>query len=231
MPQYDVILPEGHVILRDRATGRMLRLSAESGPLKLGTVELGFAFAPEALDSLEGLDGGNRSLVKADQRAKSEEAPASVPPPAPAPAPAAAPAPLSAQSESEAAFERMRRLPPGFGLETELPFLSPAAPMPPAPADDGAAVGPAPLRTLDAPLESLTQEEFETSLTSLIRARDEAGREAEFLAEIEAEPEDVQELRDRRHALDQRIARVAHRFEEWRRLQKKVDAQNVLRDA
>lgn len=224
MPQYDVILPEGHVILRDRATGRTLRLSAESGPLKLGTVELGFAFSPEALESLGSLEAA------AEPEKPKAEKPAETPAPASAP-PAAAPVKASEVSEAEAAFERMRRLPPGFGLETELPFLSPAAPMHPVPADDGAAVKLPPLRTLDAPLESLTEGEFEASLEALIRARDEAGREAEFLAEIEAEPEDVQELEERKHALDERIARVAHRFDEWRRLQKRIDEESVVHDA
>lgn len=223
MPQYDVILPEGHVILRDRASGRTLRLSAESGPMRLGTVELGFTFAPEALASFEKGRSEEDLLRQVASAGKQEAAPAA------APACAGRPAAGPVQSEAEAAFERMRRLPPGFGLETELPFLSPAAPMHPAPADAAAQLPP--LRILDAPLESLTEPEFEASLAGLIRARDEAAREAEFLAEIEAEPEDVQELKDRRHALDERIARVAHRFDEWRRLQQKVDEESVVHGA
>lgn len=219
MPQYDVILPEGHVILRDRATGRTLRFSAESGPLKLGTVELGFTFAPETIASLEAA-----AEPEGPQTDASADAPAPVPP-------AAVPGGASEMSEAQAAFERMRRLPPGFGLETELPFLSPASPMHPAPVEGVAAQRLPPLRTLEAPLESLTEGEFEASFASLIRARDEAAREAEFLAEIEADPEDVKELEERKRALDERITRVAHRFDEWRRLQKKVDEESLVHDA
>ena len=43
MPTYDVILPEGHVILRDRATGAELRLSAANGPLCLGSANFSFS--------------------------------------------------------------------------------------------------------------------------------------------------------------------------------------------
>ena len=51
MPQYDLIVPSGEAVLVDRATGVRLRLSAESGPLRLGSVTLDFAVEPKGLNA------------------------------------------------------------------------------------------------------------------------------------------------------------------------------------
>ena len=40
MSRFTVILPEGIVILKNEETGQILRLSAESGPLVLGEIEM-----------------------------------------------------------------------------------------------------------------------------------------------------------------------------------------------
>ena len=53
MPTYDVILPEGHVILRDRATGAELRLSAANGPLCLGSANFSFSLDLKPVDGKE----------------------------------------------------------------------------------------------------------------------------------------------------------------------------------
>ena len=57
MPQYDLIVPSGEAVLVDRATGVRLRLSAESGPLRLGSVTLDFAVEPKGLNASSGRPG------------------------------------------------------------------------------------------------------------------------------------------------------------------------------
>lgn len=201
MPTYDVILPEGHVILRDRATGAELRLSAANGPLCLGSANFSFSL------DLKPFDGKERREPEA-------------------PAQNSGVLPEGVHDEIAEALERFRRPAPGSGPETELPFLSPAENLVPE-KSGGKDAGPA-LRVLDAPLESLTEREFEKTLESLVRARDDAAREAEFLEEIEADPEDVAELRAHKQALDERFARVSKRFDAWRKLQKRLDEERGI---
>lgn len=204
MPIYDVILPEGHVILRDRATGAELRLSAANGPLCLGSADFSFSL----------------DLKPFEEKARREPE---------APAPNAAGLPDGAPDEVAQALERFRRPATGSGPETELPLLSPAENLEPE-KSGGKDAEPA-LRVLDAPLESLTESEFEKTLDSLIRARDDAAREAEFLEEIEAEPEDVAELRAHKQALGERFARVSKRFDAWRKLQKRLDEERSINES
>lgn len=199
MPTYDVILPEGHVILRDRATGAELRLSAANGPLCLGSANFSFSL------DLKPFDGKERREPEA-------------------PAQNSGVLPEGVHDEIAEALERFRRPAPGSGPETELPFLSPAENLVPE-KSGGKDAGPA-LRVLDAPLESLTEREFEKTLESLVRAR-----EAEFLEEIEADPEDVAELRAHKQALDERFARVSKRFDAWRKLQKRLDEERGINES
>ena len=204
MPIYDVILPEGHVILRDRATGAELRLSAANGPLCLGSANFSFSL------DLKPFDGKERREPEA-------------------PAQNSGVLPEGVHDEIAEALERFRRPAPGSGPETELPFLSPAENLVPE-KSGGKDAGPA-LRVLDAPLESLTEREFEKTLESLVRARDDAAREAEVLEEIEADPEDVAELRAHKQALDERFARVSKRFDAWRKLQKRLDEERGINES
>ncbi len=46
MSRFSVILPEGSVLLKNEETGQVLRLSAEDGPLCLGTVEMSMLLNP-----------------------------------------------------------------------------------------------------------------------------------------------------------------------------------------
>ena len=193
MPIYDVILPEGHVILRDRATGAELRLSAANGPLCLGSADFSFSL----------------DLKPFEEKARREPE---------APAPNAAGLPDGAPDEVAQALERFRRPATGSGPETELPFLSPAENLEPE-------------KSGGKDAESLTESEFEKTLDSLIRARDDAAREAEFLEEIEAEPEDVAELRAHKQALGERFARVSKRFDAWRKLQKRLDEERSINES
>ena len=51
MARFTVILPEGTVLLKNEATGETLRLSADSGPLVLGEIEMTMTWAPKPLAS------------------------------------------------------------------------------------------------------------------------------------------------------------------------------------
>lgn len=73
MPQYDLIVPSGEAVLVDRATGVRLRLSAESGPLRLGSVTLDFAVEPKGLNASSGQPGeaagrSNCPIIRADSQ-------------------------------------------------------------------------------------------------------------------------------------------------------------------
>lgn len=205
MPRYDLILPAGEVLLVNPETGAQLKLSAAAGPLRLGSVELSFSLdiAPVPADAPGTPQPQSGPLTEAPASASGE---GSDPPDELA---------VSEPGEAIQAFHRMQSLPPGFGEETEEPFGREASPRsnPSLP----------PVRVLDAPLEALTQDEFELTLRNLIQKRDEAERELAFLDEIGGDPQDMDEIRDHADALDTLFSSVSHRFAEWQRLQKMID--------
>lgn len=131
MPQYDLIVPSGEAVLVDRATGVRLRLSAESGPLRLGSVTLDFAVEPKGLNASSGQPG---------EAAGAQTAPLSVPT-------VSQDYGQTASDPTLAAFERMQRLPPGFGANPAEAFGEGPIPTP---------ASHSPVRVLDAPLEGLT---------------------------------------------------------------------------
>ena len=51
MSRFTVILPEGTVILKNEETGQILKLSAESGPLVLGEIEMSMTLGPRPLEA------------------------------------------------------------------------------------------------------------------------------------------------------------------------------------
>ena len=202
MPQYDLIVPSGEAVLVDRATGVRLRLSAESGPLRLGSVTLDFAVEPKGLNAPSGRPGEVPGAQAASLSVPtvSQDCGQTAPDPA------------------LAAFERMQRLPPGFGANPaeafgEGPMQAPA--------------GHSPVRVLDAPLEGLTREEFEETLAALVRRRDDVERETEFLQEIEADPLDIDDLKTELSKIDQQFSAVSKRFSDWERLQKRIDEEHA----
>lgn len=202
MPQYDLIVPSGEGVLVDRATGVRLRLSAESGPLRLGSVTLDFAVEPKGLNAPSGQPG---------EVPGAQTASLSVPT-------VSQDGGLTAPDPALAAFERMQRLPPGFGANPaeafgEGPMQAPA--------------GHSPVRVLDAPLEGLTREEFEETLAALVRRRDDVERETEFLQEIEADPLDIDDLKTELSKIDQEFSAVSKRFSDWERLQKRIDEEHA----
>lgn len=202
MPQYDLIVPSGEAVLVDRATGVRLRLSAESGPLRLGSVTLDFAVEPKGLNAPSGRPGE----VPGAQAASLSVPTVSQDCGQTAPAPALV------------AFERMQRLPPGFGANPAEAFGE--GPMP-------TSAGHSPVRVLDAPLEGLTREEFEETLAALVRRRDDVERETDFLQEIEADPLDIDDLKTELSKIDQQFSAVSKRFSDWERLQKRIDEEHA----
>ena len=202
MPQYDLIVPSGEAVLVDRATGVRLRLSAESGPLRLGSVTLHFAVEPKELNAPSGQPG---------DAAGAQTAPLSVPT-------VSQDYGQTASDPTLAAFERMQRLPPGFGANPAEAFGEGPMPTP---------AGHSPVRVLDAPLEGLTRDEFEETLAALVRRRDDVERETEFLREIEADPLDIDDLKTELSKIDQQFSAVSKRFSDWERLQKRIDEEHA----
>lgn len=202
MPQYDLIVPSGEAVLVDRATGVRLRLSAESGPLRLGSVTLDFAVEPKGLNAPSGRPGEVPGAQAASLSVPtvSQDCGQTAPDPA------------------LVAFERMQRLPPGFGANPAEAFGE--GPMP-------TSAGHSPVRVLDAPLEGLTREEFEETLAALVRCRDDVERETEFLQEIEADPLDIDDLKTELSKIDQQFSAVSKRFSDWERLQKRIDEEHA----
>lgn len=200
MPQYDLIVPSGEAVLVDRATG--VRLSAESGPLRLGSVTLDFAVEPKGLNAPSGRPGEVPGAQAASLSVPtvSQDCGQTAPDPA------------------LVAFERMQRLPPGFGANPAEAFGE--GPMP-------TSAGHSPVRVLDAPLEGLTREEFEETLAALVRRRDDVERETEFLQEIEADPLDIDDLKTELSKIDQQFSAVSKRFSDWERLQKRIDEEHA----
>ncbi|MDO5531156.1 hypothetical protein [Sutterella sp.] len=210
MPIFDVILPTGYVILKDRETGATLRLSADDGPVTLGIAELALGGHLVPAGTFAGRSAAERPEVPA------------LPPEHREPAPE--------HREADEALLRMQGLPPGFGPDAGEPFLSPAEGEEPEEVEEKPE-GLPPLRTLEAPLEALTEEEFDLSLQATIRARDETEREVRYLQEIEGDPDDIAELEARKLALDVRFAELVHRFEEWKLLQRRLDEDRAMTPA
>ncbi len=223
MPRFELVLPEGRVLLRNPETGETLTLSADSGPLVLGTVEMRFECA------LRGL-----SVSLASETSSSASSEVSVAAAAPVESSIAEPA-EPADLLHPAALSVFSSLPPGFGPETGLPFLSPEVPLAfPATGSggsDGSEVSDGSngfsakphVRVLEAPLEALTESDFTTSLERFAASRNNLEEEIDFLTDIEGDPDDINELREALVALDERIRATAERFEAWRAAEKKRD--------
>lgn len=305
MAKYQIIVPEGSVLLRDTVTGQTLRLSATDGPLVIGTAELtlmaGLGGAPVAEQPYEARKAAEaeekskpveqieqvEQLDKAEKKDVASEVPT-------AESPSLAPStnvtkketspshnddadgikgatnPVEAEKEDNecnealspeaisrlaatarpsntatempdevmAALNRLSRVPPGFAEETaeEEPFLSnimnlmqgAQVPQKTQNVQMPATTALPAERTLEAPLEALTQADFEATLTSLGHSRDNVEQELGFLREIESEPEDIEELEALDEALEKRYAAVSERFESWQLLQKKIDEERGI---
>lgn len=237
MPRFELVLPEGRVLLRNPETGETLTLSADSGPLVLGTVEMRFECAPRGLSvSMASPETGSSASTAASavstlaaaapvEFSPAEFAESAEPAESVSPADSLHAAALSASPS----LPTLPSLPPGFGPETGLPFLSPELPLAfPAGASgesegsNGLSAKPH-VRVLEAPLEALTESDFTTSLERFAASRNNLEEEIDFLTDIEGDPDDINELREALDALDERIRATAERFEAWRVAEKKRD--------
>lgn len=211
MSRFTVILPEGTVILKNEATGETLRLSAESGPLVLGEIEMTMTLAPKPLAV------AGAALAPTEPPKEGASLPDSafeVKPAAPGTAPLSQPLEGPEGLTFSNPYETLSRvLPPGFGPNEGEPFLSPESPMDPSdlPVTRG-------IRVLDAPLEALTPDDFERTLEALALRRNNVEGEMEFLEEIEADEIDIAELGAELEAIDRDIADVVARKEAYEAL-------------
>lgn len=243
MPRFELVLPEGRVLLRNPETGETLTLSADSGPLVLGTVEMRFECAPRGLSvSMASPETGSSASTAASavstlaaaapvEFSPAEFAESAEPAESVSPADSLHAAALSASPS----LPTLPSLPPGFGPETGLPFLSPELPLAfpvgasGGPEGSGESEGSNGLsakphvRVLEAPLEALTESDFTTSLERFAASRNNLEEEIDFLTDIEGDPDDINELREALDALDERIRATAERFEAWRAAEKKRD--------
>ncbi len=112
----------------------------------------------------------------------------------------------------------VRSLPPGFGPNAEEPFLSPQE------GDEATAINPDRpfIRVLDAPMDALVLEDFERTIETMAMQRNNMEGEIEFLEEIEADPDDIEELRKALERLDADISAVVKRKIEFEELPKKM---------
>lgn len=194
MSQFEVVLPQGTVLLRNVETGETLTLSAESGPLTLGRITLDFEFAPAPASgrSRESADGAAARL-----------------------------APTNADPEASVASAAVLPKPvlelPKVGCPVrqldENPFLSPDEPLAPMPA--GAAEGPS-IRALQAPFDALTESDFEVTMSAILRDEENLEREIEFLRDIDGDPDDIAELEAALEALKETFAMTSKRFDAWK---------------
>ena len=185
MARFTVILPEGSVLLQNTETGETLTLSADSGPLTLGELEMTLTLAPAPFKCVE-----KAELRKADQEVHS----------------------------SQKKDDWVQSLPPGFGPNAEEPFLSPAV------GEEAITANPDRpfIRVLDAPMDALVLEDFERTIETMALQRNNMEGEIEFLEEIEAEPGDIEELRQSLERLDADISAVVKRKIEFEELPKKM---------
>ena len=213
MSRFTVILPEGTVILKNEETGQILRLSAESGPLVLGEIEMSMTLGPRPLE----VAGAAHAPAVAAAQAPACELPARpadpladlpdeafVPrPETPGTAPLPHPIPgtegVNLINPYEALGKKaLRSLPPGFGPNTGEPFMSP---------------------------EELTASDFEQILDAMALRRNNIEGEIEFMEEIEADEEDIRDLERDIEQLDRDLADVVAMKEEFDALSKKQAAE------
>ncbi len=221
MSRFTVILPEGTVILKNEETGQTLRLSAESGPLVLGEIEMSMTLGPRPVNDAPKHDEASAAKPVDLLAAMPEEA--FIPKvEQPGTAPLERPIPGTEDMKFEDPYKALekaagRPLPPGFGPNVGEPFMSP---------EEDWAPGTAPklrgIRVLDAPLEALTASDFEQTIDAMALKRNNIEGEIEFMEEIEADEEDIRDLEEDIEQLDRDLADVVARKEEFDALPKKL---------
>ena len=225
MPQFEVILPEGTVILKNVETGETLRLSAEAGPLSLGRVTLGFDFAPApaagypdcASDQGSGSGFSEKPSTTSVTLSEDLGAQSATQNPSNGCAMDSKKLPTSAADSIALVPSSTSALFPPTGNPHralhENPFLSPDEPMTSTAAGQGRRF----IRALEAPFDALTESDFEATLSSLAADSVNLEGEIEFLRDIDGDPDDIAELEAAHDAIKDAFARTTERFEAWKK--------------
>ena len=72
-------------------------------------------------------------------------------------------------------------------------------------------------------MSALTEKDFEETYMALGKQSDEIEREVAYLEEIEADPEDIKEMRDRLEAIDRDLGLVTERMKQFEAVHKEED--------
>lgn len=202
MAQFTVILPAGSVLLKNEETGQTLTLSAQDGPLVLGTVQMTMTLQPAP------------AVEQTAPVAPAETAPA-------APVAAAAPSVLPDVGFAPVPPATVAQVVPDAAPIKPAPSVNPNEVMPGAePMRDDWVPAQAPagrefVRCLDAPLVALTREDFDKTLEAMALRRNNLESEIEFLEEIEGDENDIRELTFAIDDLDDLFAAVILRKAEF----------------
>lgn len=193
MPRFAAVLPEGRLLLKNLETGETLTIRAEDGPVSIGT--LTWTWGDESSPAPAGEPEEKRSEKVGED---------------------AGPRPM--KPEEYDALEWNPNDPALLTAEAEMrAILASAQEM------RGRDVMPAAKRVLSAPLSALTEKDFEETYMALGKQSDEIEREVAYLEEIEADPEDIKEMRDRLEAIDRDLGLVTERMKQFEAVHKEED--------
>ena len=193
MPRFAAVLPEGRLLLKNLETGETLTIRAEDGPVSIGT--LTWTWGDESSTAPAGAPEEKRSETVVED---------------------AGPRPM--KPEEYDALEWNPNDPALLTAEAEMrAILASAQEM------RGRDVMPAAKRVLSAPLSALTEKDFEETYMALGKQSDEIEREVAYLEEIEADPEDIQEMRDRLEAIDRDLGLVTERMKQFEAVHKEEE--------
>ena len=191
MPRFAAVLPEGRLLLKNLETGETLTIRAEDGPVSIGTLTWTW---------------GDESPAPSRAAEPAENIPEPV---------REDDGPRPMKPEEYDALEWNPSDPALLTAEAEMrAILASAQEM------RGRDVMPAAKRVLSAPLSALTEKDFEETYMALGKQSDEIEREVAYLEEIEADPEDIKELRDRLVAIDRDLGLVTERMKQFEAVHK-----------
>lgn len=194
MPRFAAVLPEGRLLLKNLETGETLTIRAEDGPVSIGTLTWTW-----------GDESPSPSCPAAPEETHADAAKED-----------GGPRPM--KPEEYDALEWNPNDPALLTAEAEMrAILASAQEM------RGRDVMPAAKRVLSAPLSALTEKDFEETYMALGKQSDEIEREVAYLEEIEADPEDIKEMRDRLEAIDRDLGLVTERMKQFEAVHKEEE--------
>lgn len=195
MPQFDLILPEGRLLLRNPETGETLTISAESGPVTLGRVEFSLALtAAGAAPDAGSLDDFARAAAPQASSSSPADAPG-----------LPSRAVLAPGVDPEALVRAGAAVPEAPMIECERPSAKPRS------------------RIFDAPMDALTAQDFDDALASLVARRSAIEDEIGFMREIDGDPDDIAEMEKTLSGVTDEIQATNRRLEGWRAHQREID--------